>query len=161
MTSVRLLARSALVVSLLGLGACATTIENAVKPPSLALTDVRVVGLGFNGQTFLLSFEIENPNGFSLPVESVRYDLRLDGQRFASGSTTCDVAVPALGKTNFGMSVELDLLHTAPQLLSIVREGARRDIPYEVSGEFGLDLPLSPTVRYRSTGMVQLRSDTF
>ena len=161
MNSVRLLARSGLVLLLLGLGACATTLENAVRPPSLSLTGVRVMGLGFNAQTFLLSFEIENPNGFALPVQSVRYDLQLDGERFASGNTTCDIAVPAGGRTSFGMSLELDLLQSAPRLLSIVREGVRRDIPYEVRGEFGLDLPLSPLVRYRSTGLVRLHSDTF
>ncbi len=97
---------------------------------------------------------------FALPVKHVRYDVRLDGQRFASGETPSNIAVPASGDTEFAISVDLDLLSTAPQLLSIVRDGVRAEIPYELRGELGVDIPFTPPVSYRSQGAIQLRSST-
>lgn len=141
----------------LTLTGCATTMENLVKSPSVELTGVQVVGLGFNGQTFLLSFDISNPNPFALPVSSVSYGVKLDGQRFASGETSGEFSVPANGNGQFAISVDLNLLHTAPQLLSIVREGVRNDVSYELDGRLAVDIPLAPPVAFRNTGSIRLR----
>ena len=148
----------ALLAAFTGLGACETLPENLIEKPEVALRGVQVVGLGLNAQTFLLSFDISNPNSFSLPVSHVSYGVKLDGQRFATGRTS---NVPADGSTQFAISVELDLLNTAPALLSIVREGVRRDVPYELEGELGIDIPLTPPVRYRSKGAIRLNSGGF
>jgi len=137
------------------LAACASSPENLVVAPSVKLSSVQIVGLGFKSQTFLLSFDVANPNPFPLPVSHIDYGVKLDGQRFASGETVCDFTVPAQGGTSFALNVDLNLLQTAPQLLSIVRDGARREISYELGGRFGVDIPLSPTLKYRNSGKVR------
>ena len=151
----------ALVAGLTTLAACETLPENFIEKPEVALRDVRVVGLGMNAQTFLLSFDISNPNPFPLPVNHVSYGVKLDGQRFATGRTPSEIRVPAEGATQFAISVELDLLKTAPALWSIVREGVRNEVPYELQGELGIDIPLTPPVRYRSVGAIRLNSGEF
>jgi len=150
-----------LAVLLGGLTGCAAQLESAIASPKVELRDVQVMGLGFNSQVFLLSFDISNPNAFSLPVSTVSYGVRLDGQRFASGQTESDFSVPAGGHSQFSISVELDLLQTAPQLLSIVRAGVREDVPYELDGTLGLDIPFAPQVSYRHRGAIRLQSDAF
>lgn len=145
-----------LLATMCGLSACASLPENLISAPDVKLRGVQVMGLGFKSQTFLLSFDIHNPNPFALPVNHVRYDVRLDGMRFASGETPSEISVPASGDTEFAISVDLDLLSTAPQLLSIVREGARSEIPYELKGELGVDIPFTPPVSYRTDGAIQL-----
>ena len=143
------------------LGACASLPVEVAAKPEVQLRDVRVIGLGFRNQTFLLSFDLHNPNPYPLPVNHISYGIRLDGQRFASGHTESDISVPAQGDAEFAISVELDLLSTAPRLLSIMREGARRDIPYQLEGELGIDIPTAPTVSYRSNGSVRLNASGF
>ncbi len=145
----------------MGLGACASLPENIVAKPEVQLRDVRVLGLGFKNQTFLLSFDIHNPNPYPLPVNHISYGVRLDGQRFASGQTESDISVPSGGDAEFAISVELDLLTTAPRLLSIVREGVRRDIAYELEGQLGIDIPMTPPVSYRSDGLIRLNTSGF
>lgn len=140
----------------IGLTGCATTLENFVKSPSIELRNVQVVGLGFNSQTFLLSFDVSNPNPFSLPVSSVSYSLKLDGHRFASGETPSAFSVPANGGTPFAISVDLNLLQTAPQLLSVIRQSVRQDVRYELKGKLAVDIPLAPPVSYRNTGSIRL-----
>jgi len=143
------------------LSACAAVPESLIQSPSVNLRNVQVVGLGFKSQTFLLSFDVANPNSFPLPIRSVGYGVRLDGQRFASGETASDFTVPANGDTSFAISVDLDLLQTAPQLLSIVRDGARRDVAYQLEGRFAVDIPLIPQVSYRNTGRIRLNANSF
>jgi LEA14-like dessication related protein len=145
---------------LLALTGCATTMQELVRSPVVELRAVQVMGLGFNSQTFLLSFDISNPNGFTLPVRSVSYALKLDGQRFASGETPSKFSVPANGDAQFAISVDLDLLNTAPKLLSIVRHSTREDVSYELDGRLAVDMPLAPAVSYRTTGSIRLSPGT-
>jgi LEA14-like dessication related protein len=150
-----------LLLVLAALGGCASLPENIIGKPSVELRDVQVLGLGFNSQTFLLSFDISNPNSFPLPVNHLSYGVKLDGQRFASGQTASDISVPAGSTSQFAISVELALLNTAPRLLSILRDGARGEIPYELEGQLGIDIPLTPPVTYRTTGAIRLDSHGF
>ena len=143
------------------LSGCATVAESLVDSPNVDLRNVQIVGLGFKSQTFLLSFDIANPNSFPLPIRHVGYGVRLDGQRFASGETACDFTVPANGDTSFAISVDLDLLKTAPQLLSIVRGGAGRDVRYELEGRFAVDIPFTSEVSYHDTGRVRLNGNGY
>jgi LEA14-like dessication related protein len=153
---------TAIIMLALGaLSACSTLPENVIGEPEVKLRDVQVMGLGFQNQTFLLSFDISNPNPFPLPVNHVSYGVRLDGQRFASGQTASDISVPAGGESRVAISVELDLLSTAPRLLSIVRDGTRREIPYQLEGQLGIDIPLTPPVTYRTEGLIRLDSSGF
>jgi len=144
----------------MGLAGCATTLEEFVESPTVELSDVQVVGLGFNSQTFVLSFDISNPNAFSLPVKSVSYGVKLDGHYFASGETSSNFSIPANSDGKFAISVDLNLLQTAPQLLSIVRDSVRRDVQYELEGRLAVDIPLAPPVSYRNAGLIRLTSNS-
>ncbi len=151
--------RMAVLASLLALGGlagCASLPENLIATPRVELRDVQIVGLGFKNQTFLLSFDISNPNPFPLPVNHISYGVRLDGLRFASGEAASDISVPAGGDSEFAISVELDLLNTAPQLLSIMRDGTRGEIPYSLDGRLGIDIPMTPPVTFRSDGAIRV-----
>lgn len=144
-------AAALLLVSIAG---CAGT-SSLVSAPTVDLDHVEVTELGFSGQTFLLAFKVANPNPFPLPIRSVAYGLELDGKRFASGATTAGFTVPASGRVEFAISVELDLLQTAPTLLYTVSDSLARDIPYELRGEFGLDIPAAAPLRFRSSGAIR------
>lgn len=157
----RIVVRLQIALLMACLSACASLPEGLVSTPSVKLSNVQVVGLGFRTQTFLLSFDVANPNPFPLPISNVGYGVRLDGQRFASGETASKFTIPADGDASFAISVDLDLLQTAPQLLSIVRDGTRQEINYELEGRFGVDIPLTPTIKYRNSGKIRLNSDTF
>ena len=140
--------------TVLFLAGCAAT-GSLVSAPSVDLRNVEATELGLSGQTFLLSFEVENPNPFPLPVSTISYGVELDGYRFASGATSGGFTVPASGQAEFAISVELNLLQTAPPLLYIVKDSLERAIPYELRGEFGLDIPATTPLRFRSTGAVR------
>ncbi len=136
------------------LSACAST-GDLVSAPDVSLRNVQMTKVELSRQTFLLSFDVTNPNPFPLPISTVSYGVELDSQRFASGRTQGGFTVPASGDGEFAISVELNLLKTAPQLLYIVRDGEKRDIAYELKGQLGLDIPLVKPVDFESSGAIR------
>lgn len=139
------------------LAACAST-GNVISAPDVSLRNVQLTKLSFSGQTFLLSFDVTNPNPFPLPISGVSYGVELDGYRFATGKTEGGFVVPASGDGEFAISVQLNLLKTAPQLLTIVRDGVRQDIPYELKGKLGVDIPFTEPVSFKSSGEIRLQA---
>lgn len=146
----------------IGLGAiawfltgCAST-ASFVDTPQVSLRNVEVTALDLNSQTFLLAFDVINPNPFPLPIESISYGVELDGYRFASGETQGDFTVPASSDGGFAISVELNLMRTAPQLLFIVRDGVHREIPYSLKGSFDIDIPFVNPVAFKTSGTIRL-----
>ena len=141
----------------LALSACAG-METVISAPGVSLRNVTVTDINFSSQTFLLGFDVVNPNPFPLPVSAVFYGVDLDGQHFASGETAGGFVVPAQADGEFAISVELNLLKTAPQLLHIIRDGIRRDVPYSLKGRFVIDRPLVKPVRFESTGEIRMQA---
>ena len=69
--------------------------------------------------------------------------------------TSDSTKTTASGQTKFAISVELDLVKTAPPLLYIVKDSFEREIPYELQGEFDLDIPATTPLRFSSSGAVR------
>ena len=142
------------------LSGCAST-ESFVQTPAVNLTSVELDKISINGQTFLLGFDVENPNAFPLPVKMISYRVMLEGRKFAGGEARCDIMIPARGDGAFVMSVELDLLQTRDDLASIVRNGVSGDIGYELAGSLTLDIPLTQPIDFSSAGTVAVQSIRF
>ena len=136
---------------------CAGT-KVAIDPPVVSLRNVAVTEVDFSKQTFVLSFDVANPNAFSLPVNHVTYGVKLDKHRFASGESVASFTVPANSDGEFAISVELDLFRTAPRLLYTVRDGTTRDLSYELSGKLGIDIPFVGSVPFEHSGEIRLQS---
>jgi len=137
------------------LASCAG-MEPIISAPGVSLRNVLVEELGYKEQTFLLGFDITNPNPFPLPINHVSYGIELDGQQFAGGSATSAFTVAARSDAEFSVSVELDLLRTAPQLLYIVHDGVTRDIPYRLKGELGVNIPYTKPLAFETSGEIRL-----
>lgn len=136
---------------------CAGT-GSLIDTPQVSLRNVEVTELDLDSQTFRLDFDVINPNPFPLPIAAISYGVELDGFRFASGETQGNFTVPASSDGGFAISVELNLMRTAPQLLFIVRDGVHREIPYVLKGTFAVDIPFVDPVRFQTNGTIRLHS---
>lgn len=149
-----------LIVTTVLLASCAST-GAMISAPDVALRNVELTRLSSSGQTVLLGFDVSNPNPFPLPVRSIAYGVELDGHRFASGRAESEFTIPAEGDGTFAVSVEIDLLKTAPALLYIVKDSLQREVAYALEGELGLDLPLVPAVPFEASGSIRLQARAF
>ena len=115
--------------------------------------------LSFSGQSFQLSFGVANPNPFPLPVSAIRYHVQLANQSFAIGETDGDFMIPASGSGEFDISVELDILRSASRLGSVLRDGLREPLPYELNGSLSVDLPFAKPLPFKTSGVIVVAAD--
>lgn len=151
--------RFAIYVLFTSLLASCAGMESAISKPEVSLRNVEVSTIDFSKQTFVLGFDVSNPNPFPLPVNYVSYGVKLNEQRFASGETVASFTIPANSDSQFAISVDLDLIRTAPQLLHAVRDGIKQDLSYELSGKLGIDIPLVDRVAFSSSGAIRLHAN--
>lgn len=152
-----------LLFSVFLLCACAGT-GTVIDSPKVDLTRVELTKADFRRQTFLLSFDVSNPNPFPLPVKAVEYRVIFDDEKFAGGETQGSFTVPARGDDSFAISVELDLLNSATHLTSLVRGGLRENISYQLQGSLAVDIPFVKPIPFLSSGiinMMQTAADEF
>lgn len=131
----------------------------SIERPAVTLSGVEMSNLSFSGQTFLLSFDVNNPNPFPLPIRTVRYHLQLADQTFASGETQGDFSIPASGDGGFDISVNLDLLKSAGQLGSVLRSGMRKPVAYQLNGSLAVDIPFLKPVPFSTSGVITIASN--
>lgn len=141
-------------LSALCLQGCANT--SLIERPVVTLNELSVEKVDLDEQSFVLSFDVQNPNPFPLSIRHIRYGVELDGQRFASGQAYFDLNVPAASDSSFEVAVELNLLRTAPDLLFVVRDGVRGHVPYSLTGRFVMDMPTGPEVQFAHSGDIRL-----
>lgn len=137
----------------LAMTACATT-ESLVTTPEVRLTSVEAEKVSFSGQTFLLGFSVDNPNPFPLPVQSIKYRVQLDGERFAGGEAAASFTIPAKGEGAFVVSVELDILSQAAQLTSLLHGGVPENVSYRVDGSLAVDIPFARPLNFDTSGII-------
>ena len=139
----------------LALSACAST-ESLVSAPTVRLTSVELVKVSFSEQTFLLGFEVSNPNVFPLPIEAVKYRVMFDGESFAGGETRAAFTIPGEGDGEFVVSVELDILNRATQITSLLQGGMPDNVTYSVDGSLSVDIPFTSPLSFSSNGIINL-----
>lgn len=142
-------------LAMLLLGACTST-GPVLRTPDVRLDSVTIDKIGFQRQTFLLGLSVSNPNPFPLPVKNVHYEVLLDNDRFASGTTASDFLVTANGNGDFAISVELDLMRSASSFNSLLKSGFDQIVTYELRGSLGVDIPFVGPVPFVHSGTVQL-----
>ena len=145
-------------LSFMLLSGCAGT-GPIVEKPVVELRSVSVSDLSFTAQTFLLSFDVENPNPFPLPIRAVRYHVQLDSQSFASGESPGDIYIPAGGSGAFDITVELDMLKSASRLGSVLKNGIKHPVAYELNGTLTVDIPFVEPLPFKHTGVISIASN--
>ena len=149
----RILSNLATMGACLAMSACATT-ETLVATPEVSLTSVELESMSFRKQTFLLGFEVVNPNPFPLPIEEIRYRVMLDDESFAGGETRASFTIPSRGKNSFVISVELDVLNRATQITSLLQGGMPDNVNYQVDGSLAVDIPFTRPLEFSSSGVI-------
>lgn len=140
------------------LAGCAAGTEALVSTPDVDLKSVSMERVGFTGQTFLLGFEVDNPNAFPLPVKAVKYRVMFDDARFAGGETRAAFTVPAKGTDQFMLSVELDIINSATEVMSLLKGGMPEHVKYRVEGSLTVDIPFARPLPFSSSGTIQVRN---
>jgi LEA14-like dessication related protein len=111
-------------------------------------------GSNFLQQSFLVRFQIQNPNNRPLPVTAVHADLTVGADRLASGVTNRAFVVPPNGQSTFDMTITANM---ALALLKLANNPHADSIAYDVTGAAELDLPFMHNLPFHESGSFSLR----
>jgi len=142
------------------LAGCAGT-ETLVDAPSVSLSGVRLQAANLRSQTFLLEFDVGNPNPFPLPVRAFDYRVMLDDHRFAGGEATGRFSVPARGEETVTISVDVDMLSSATQIASLVQGGVPDRVSYALEGALTVDIPFTRPLPFSSSGIIDVQGAAY
>ena len=145
--------RLSLFAMLLGLAAC-TGLSN-LEAPQLDVVDVTMLRGDFTSQQLRVRVKVTNPNDRELPVKGITYKMEVGGEQFATGESEREFTVPALGSTEFDMSMNADM---AGALLRLLSGGGKLDeVEYRLSGRVSLAQGLLRSIPFQKKGTFRLR----
>jgi LEA14-like dessication related protein len=126
------------------------------EKPNLSVVSIQMVGGNFLQQNFLVKFNIQNPNDRALPVTGLHAELNAFGQQIATGVSNRAFVVPALGETQFDVTITANM---AVALLNLVNRSDKRSdsIDYDMTGSASIDLPFLHDVPFHQHGSLSLR----
>lgn len=111
------------------LSACG--VGSDVRPPQVAVEDVRPVGGGLFSQQVRLDLRVTNPNDFDLDVTGLRANLDVNDQPFASGVSNQRVTIPRLDSRRVSLEATASTFDLARQVFNI---GQVSDLTYKLDG---------------------------
>src|SRR5699024_2312185 len=127
----RALSITLLILSFL-LSAC-STLRQDLEAPELTVSQVALIEAGLLQQDWEITFKAYNPNHKTLTVKQLNYELLIDDNRFARGSTNKTVVLEAQKSGEFTTQVSTGLLETLRQLKQLnITPG--KPVPYRIKG---------------------------
>jgi len=130
--------------------ACAT-VGREVMPPDVYVIDIRPLdGTAFE-QRMQVDLRVRNPNDFALEIDGVRFDLDLNGRRFARGLGDDRVTVPRLGEARISVVSTTTMMDWVRQFAVLAQPG-RKDMDYRLAGRFFLSEAITGHVDFESGG---------
>jgi len=139
----------------LSLAGCAS-MGPKLEPPRLSVVSIGMVSADVFSQQFRVRLRVQNPNGRSIPIRNIEYELFLEGDSFAEGNAAEPFVVPARGENEFDMTVRTNFVSSIGRLLSRLngRDGSK--VSYAIAGKVSVDLPFMKAIPFQDTGSVDL-----
>ena len=118
------------------LGGCSFFMRQAFAPPTIAVSDVRLAGIGAQGGTINVVLTLHNANGYRLDATDVHYNVHVDTLLIATG--TISQRVTMLQKDS--AKVKLPVTFGLKEVLLAGQELSRHGVlPFRVDGEITVE----------------------
>ena len=137
-------------------GACAT-FKNALQfqKPDVELQEINVTGLGLQGGTMDLAFDVYNPNDYRLRSTRLEVALELAGTDFGEALIDKPLDFSPVNHSRVVMPVRFTWAGVGAAARSLLES---QELPYGLTGAVLLDTPIGERrVQLSSKGKVPLR----
>ena len=141
--------------ALTALGIACSATPRTLQAPRVEVIGVAVLSPGAATSRFRVSLLVTNPNAEALPVEALRFSVRLAGEGVLNGDSRAPLTVAAQGQETVRVEVDGDLVSSLSRLLALV-QGPQSTLPYEVFGSLTLDRRPPNMFPFNASGQVPL-----
>lgn len=122
------------------LGGCREISRRLYRPPTVALRNVTVDGIGLTGGSLRVALLVRNPNFYSLSTAGMRYQLLVgDSVTIAAGVDSTHRRIAANDSTVVELPVQVSWQGLSVAGRDIAASGL---VPYQIVGTITLDTPV-------------------
>jgi LEA14-like dessication related protein len=115
---------------------CAALMRQAFAPPTIAVSDVRLAGVGTQGGTINVMLTLHNPNGYRIDATDVHYNLRVDTLLIATGTINQRVTLLQKDSAKVRVPVNFGLKEVLLAGQQLSKTGS---LPFKVDGEITVE----------------------
>jgi len=129
-----------------------------VRLPALRVQALRLERLSLRGAELALALEVDNPNVFLLFLNTLYYELSVDGERWASGTVRKPVEVDRESASTLEIPIGLDLVNMGRSVYGMLTDSSQLEYGLSVDIGAGTSLPLIEPVElsFSKSGAVPL-----
>jgi LEA14-like dessication related protein len=143
-------ARVALLLALIGAGACASLARSSFQNPTVELKDVVVKGIGLNGGSLDVILNVYNANDYRIDASRVTYTVFAESLQVATGEVTKRVTLDNRKMSTIVLPVTFTMRELTKAANVLLQRGS---IEYLVQGDFTLETPFGSITRpYKGKG---------
>jgi LEA14-like dessication related protein len=139
---------------------CALSLAGCVTPkfnrPNVSVVSIETRGGNLLQQNFSVKLNIQNPNSRALPVRGLHVELNVGGEQIASGVSDRAVVVPALGESEFDLTIKANMALAVLKLANKLDQHAST-VDYDLTGAASIDLPFLHDLPFHQTGSFSLK----
>ena len=151
-----LMAKRVLLVSLaLCAGAC-SLMAPKFNRPTVSVVNIEMRSGNLLQQNFAVKLNIQNPNDRALPVSGLHVELNVGREQIASGVSDRAFVVPALGESEFDMTIKANMALALLRLANTMDQHSD-SIEYDLTGAASIDLPFLRDLPFHQTGSFSLK----
>ena len=129
-----------------GVFLCVFGLPGCIKPPEVALSDIKISSMSFKQLDLVCMFDVKNPNLFAADLDKFDCDFRAFDRSLAAGKVPGEIpSIPAGGSR----TLPIDLAISLPDLASVARQYAKgKTVPFELTSRpvfnvLGASIPVS------------------
>jgi LEA14-like dessication related protein len=115
------------------------SLSSALREPVLSLNSVDVAGIDFNGVDLVARVNVENPNGFSIPLPRIDWEFFLNDNSFVSGNIKEDTVIKARKSTVVDVPLSLSYTNVFAAVQSVRN---LTEAPYRIVLQAAFPIPL-------------------
>jgi len=101
--------------------------------PVISLQSLKVESLNFTGATLALKLLVNNPNNFSVALNSLNYDLKINGKQWASGKSQTLGNIREKQKSVITLPVSVSLMDLGAGFSNLLKGG--EELNYAIVGK--------------------------
>lgn len=101
--------------------------------PVISLQSLKLESLNFSGATLSLKLLVDNPNNFSVALDSLDYDLKINGQHLAHGSSSTLGNIKEKQKSVISLPLSISLMNLSSGISDVLK--SRETLNYTIAGK--------------------------
>jgi len=129
------------------------SIPSLLQEPRVSINSVNVAAVNISGVNLIANLDVENPNGFSLPMPKVDWVLFVNDSSLTQGTLEENRTIGSRETVSLAVPVSVgtdQLIRTAGSLIGFFGSGSS-ELPYKIEMGLSFPIPLLENIVYPLT----------